>query len=1139
MQLTICYKRKGLFMLIGTQTWHFMRLTMLLLTVALVQVNARSIGQTVNYSARKTSLEKVFTILKQQTGYVFFYNDGDVQLNTPVSVDFKNTPLKEALTESLKNLPLDFQIKGKTIFITRKAASEAFVPQAAAPPAQVITGTVTDSAGAPIFGANIAIINLAKKPAQVSAALATTNKNGQFSLKVNELPVTLMVTFIGYGPRQITVTDAGTPVTISLKAVPADLQDMTISTGMFARKKASFTGATATYTGEQLITVSNQNVLQSLKTLDPSFIVMENNLSGSNPNTMPSIEIRGQSSVTSNNVADQFNADPNQPLFILDGFITSLAIINDLDINRVASITLLKDAASTALYGAKAANGVVVIETKKPKPGQLRLTYNGDFTVQAPDLNSYNMMNSSEELLFEKLSGRYTYFYGSSYPIQYNLDQLYSKHLQAVQKGVNTYWLNEPVQTGFTHAHSLFLEGGDENFRYGMSGNYKEISGVMKGSGRKTYSGTLDFSYRKNKFNLSNKFYINGYTADESPYGSFSTYVSMPAYFTKADSAGMPPHFLEATQDYYGATRYVTNPLYDASLPYINNTKALGFTDNLQLNYTITPFFQIQTGVSLNQTTTTSTAFVSPDNSAFYDSVYNKKGTYSNRRLNYFNYQANLGVSYAKLIARRHQITANLRGELEETRNNSDMYTAVGFPSGSTGNPAFSYGYPTGGKPAYASSVYRRNNAVGSINYSLDRKYLLDATLRADGSTAFGSNKKYTNFWSAGIGWNLHEEALLRRYRWINTFRVRLTRGTSGNQSFGTLTSTNTYTYNSNINLFGQGLDLTTLGNPNIAWQVTTSTNLGTDISLFNNRLSVNLNFFRKITDPLVVVVDLPSSTGLSNYPMNAGSINSKGFDASFRYTIISSTQKRIFWNVGATAGVVSSRYENFNGKLDALNKQNQLNNSLLRYTDGYSPTDIWAVRSMGIDPSSGNEVFQKKNGQYTFIYSASDIVRVGNSQPAIQGVVSTQVNIGGFSASVAIRYSCGADIYNTALFNKVENISYTDIFKNQDKRALYDRWKNPGDESRFKTISLINAQNTGTTPISSRFVQRENYLSGESINIGYNFIGKAWLKHVGMQGFRVSAYSNDFFRLSTVKRERGTDYPYANTVSFKINAMF
>jgi TonB-linked SusC/RagA family outer membrane protein len=1011
----------------------------------------------------------------------------------------------------------------------------------------LITGTVVNENNEPLPGASVFVKGRSNNVTSPNGAITVanarafggiTNEAGEFKVYVPDDTKVIIVQYVGYETKSIEV-GSKTHFVVTMKKSGKKLDDVVV-TGMYARKKESFTGATATFTGEQLKVVGNQNLIQSLKTLDPSFIVMDNNLQGSNPNALPNIEIRGQSSLTSNALKDDFNSDPNQPLFVLDGFRVSLQIINNLDINRIGSVTILKDAASTALYGAQAANGVVVIETKKPRPGKMRLSYSGDFNVQAPDLSGYNMMNSAEELQFEYLAGRYTIGPGTaSWGNQYYLDDLYSKHLALVQKGTDTYWLNEPVQTGFTSNTNVYADGGDATTRYGVGFNYKNISGVMKGSGRQNYGGSFDFSYRKGKINVSNKLYLNGYNSTESPYGSFSNYVKAPAYFTKRDSLGIAEKYLEVSRDYLGYTYYVYNPLYNALLPSINNSKSFGYNENLQLIYTILPELQLQGAISINQNSTTNVTFVSPDNTLFQDSSIFNKGQYNNRKISGFNYQTNVMLTYGKLFAGVHQLTANLRAEAEQTRNEMVAFTAVGFPAGSKGNPAFAFSYQQNSKPASTTSVFRRNNVLGSINYSYDNRYFADFTYRLDGSTAFGSDKKFNPFWSIGAGWNIHNEAFLNKSKWLNTLRLRASVGTSGNQSFGSITSVATYVYDSYINLYGQGVDLATLANPNLTWPLTKSTNIGLDVQAFESRLSLTGNVYTKVTDPMIVMAPLPSSTGVNNYPLNTGTLFTKGMDLGASYKIINNLNKRIIWSLGGTIGMLQSEYQNFNNTLAGLNKQNQLNKSLERYYDGNSPTDLWAVRSAGIDPSTGQEVFIKKDGQYTFTYDVNDVVKVGNSQPKAQGVISTNFRYKGLTFSAAIRYSVGANILNTALYNKVENISYLSVGNNQDKRALYDRWKNPGDNASFKGIYLVTAKGDGVTPLSSRFVQTENYFSGESFSLGYDFLGQKWIRTLGMESFRITAYANDIFRVSTIKRERGIDYPFANTFSFSLNAAF
>ena len=966
---------------------------------------------------------------------------------------------------------------------------------------------------------------------------SSADDRGFFTIKVPAGTKTLEVSHVNYQTLTVQIRTEESFLNISMKQ-RTELATVTVSTGMFTRKRESFTGAAVTYTAEQLKVVGNQNVLQSLRTLDPSFVVVENNMSGSDPNAAPSVQVRGQSSLTTNTLRDQFSGDPNLPLFILDGFAVSMQIVNDLDMNRVASVTILKDAASAAIYGARAANGVVVIETKRPVSGKMRVTYTGDFGIQVPDLRSYNMMNASEELQFEKLAGRYNP-YLFTWPTQNYLDDLYNNHLKNIQKGVDTYWLSEPVQTGSTIGNALYAETGDSSLRLGLGLSLKRIEGVMKGSGRQNMGGNVDFGFRKKNFNILNTIYINGYIADNSPYGDFQKYVNAPAYFAKRDSAGNAPMYLEVSRDYNGSTFYIDNPLYNATQFGINTSKSLGLRNNLQLTYQLNPYLQVQGAFSISKNSTNSTLFIASENTRFRDSSSFGKGYYSNGNLNASNYQANASVSYGRLLNDVHMLTVNLRAELEENRNNSLQMSAIGFPLGSNGNPAFSHSYQSNSKPGAATSIYRRNNAIGSINYTFDKRFFVDGTYRMDGSTAFGSNKKYFGFYSAGLGWNLNNETFLDDIDWINTFRLRVNTGTSSNQSFGMVTSVSTFTYDGDVNNFGQGFNLTSPGNPNLQWQITTQTNLGTDIALFKNRFSLTANVFNKITDPLVVMAPLPSSTGISNVAMNAGRIETRGVDLIARYSIIKSARQQLLWNVGVNMGMNKSTYQDFNNKLDALNKENQKNVVMSRFADGYSPNDLWAVRSLGIDQGTGQEVFLKKNGQSTFVYDPNDAVKVGTAQPAVQGVVNTLFSWKGISFAAAFRYSYGEDIFNSALYNKVENISYTSIGNNQDKRALYDRWQKPGDVAPFKGIYLVSAAGTGATSMSSRFIQRENYISGESFSIGYDASGKKWVRSMKMQGFRMRVYANELFRLSTIQRERGTSYPYANSFSCSISATF
>ncbi|MFV0605632.1 MAG: hypothetical protein ACK5NK_07310 [Niabella sp.] len=476
-----------------------------------------------------------------------------------------------------------------------------------------------------------------------------------------------------------------------------------------------------------------------------------------------------------------------------------------------------------------------------------------------------------------------------------------------------------------------------------------------------------------------------------------------------------------------------------------------------------------------------------------------------------------------------------MRTEFSSNENKRKGFDAEGFPLSSNGNPRFAYSYAENGIPLSVTGVSRRHSSIANLFYSYKSKYNADFSFTYDGTTAFGQKNMYQPFVSIGASWNLHREKFLIDVNWVDNLRVRATYGITGNQNFGSTSSVSTYGYYSDFNYFGQGVYLITLGNPNLEWQNTYQTNFGLDAQLWNKRFSMTLDFFRKYTNPLVIALTLPASTALSSYPLNMGNLTTVGAEANVSFAPWYKPKEGKSWFIGFTGTTLKAEYGGFGNSLEGINKELANSGSLTRYRDGYDSYDIWAVPSLGIDPATGKEIFLKKDGTQTFTYSADDQVRLGNSRPQFQGGISNSVRYKGFTLNMFFRYITGQDIMNTALYNKVENIGINSVItNNQDKRALYERWREPGDMSQYKAISL-----TTYTPISSRFIQRENTLSFESINLGYEFINKAWLNNLSIASLRVNAYTNDVFRISTVKRERGTSYPYARSFSVGINATF
>ncbi|WP_316817657.1 SusC/RagA family TonB-linked outer membrane protein [Pedobacter nyackensis] len=1100
-----------------------MKLIILLIIGASLQVSAISYAQ-ISLKERNMPIEKVIEKIRKQTGYDFFYNSATLNKAKPVSVSINNGTIYQVLDACFEGQQLIYRIEDKSIIIQSKPVVLAAI---------VVTGKVVDETARPIPGVTVRV------KGTNGIRPVVTDKNGEFSIKVPEAGDILVFTYIGYKPVEIKVTANQAPITVKMIMAENEMSEVVINTGLINRKKESFTGAVATFTGDELKAKGNQNVIQSLRTLDPSIIQIENNAMGSNPNVLPTIELRGQTSISTNTLRDQFSTDPNQPLFILDGFETSLRTIVDLDMNIVASITILKDASSTAIYGSRASNGVIVIETKKPLPGKLRLSYTSDLNVELPDLGSYNMMNATEKLQFERLAGRYS---SPSIERQLLLDTVYDSRLKEVLRGVNTDWLSRPLQTGFSHRHSINASGGDDKIRYDFGGNFRKHAATMIGSKRDDWGANLTLSYRSGIFNFSNRAYVSGTESADSPFGLFSNWAKTNPYYRPLDATykylevvPSPSVFADGLISYNGSNFHeaIPNPYYNASLNSFNKGTSFNLLNNFQATADFTSALRFQLNVQINKSVNETTGFISSLDTQ-YDGIEDPllKGSYTYRKLGGLSYTVNAGLTYAKVFKDLHSLTTNLRVEASQDNQNINGYTATGFPGAANGNPAFAYGFKDGSTPNGANSLIRKNALVGALNYSYAKRYNVDLNLNVDGSTAFGSNRRYAPYYSAGVSWNVINEEFMKEINWVDNLRLRANWGLTGNQNFNNV-SESVYNYYSTINSLGQGVYLSGFGAENLEWQKTKQTSIGLDAAFMKNRLNFYLNAYQKITDPLVVAISLPSSTGLGSYSFNAGRSTVKGMEMNLRFSPVYKPGE-VVWTLGLTGAIADQVYSKFDNKLSGLNNQLQKSNSFTRYRDGYSVYDLWAVRSLGIDPTTGKEVFLRSDGQHTFTYDPADEVVVGSSRPKAEGVLSSTLFYKGFNLGVSVRYLLGKSQFNTALYNKVENLSFESLRYNQDKRALYERWKNPGDVTAFKGIALYDA-----SPMSSRFIQSESYFSGESINLGYEFRNKKWLEKASLSAISINAYSNDIFYLSSMIRERGIDYPYAKSISMSIRATF
>lgn len=644
-------------------------------------------------------------------------------------------------------------------------------------------------------------------------------------------------------------------------------------------------------------------------------------------------------------------------------------------------------------------------------------------------------------------------------------------------------------------------------------------------------NGNVQLTYRIDKFAFTNQTNITN-TDVENPTVSFSDFARTNPFYDKYNEYGEIDQVIEEIQTISGGTQYITNPLWDLNQKSYDKNNQLSFTNNFQIEYRPLPELRIRGKLGIIVGRSNSKQFDSPEMSKYLTTDQLKRGSYSESNTKSSSYDGSLDISYGKTFG-KHTVNAIGGMQISENNSNLSMFQAIGYSSDLFSNPNFANGYPEGGRPSSSISKSRTASYYANFNYGYQLRYLLDFNLRTDGSSVYGVNNPFSTTWSLGLGWNIHNEAFFNKNGVLNYLKLRYSVGNPGNANLNAKMANSIYTYYTQYpNMFGLAALISSWGNSGLKWQRTNEHNVGIDIEMFHNRLRLSTDFFIKKTDPLLLSIDFPPSTGISQVPMNIGAMKNIGTTFTGSYIIIRKPDMN--WTVNANLRHIRTTYYNIGDLLEKYNEKGRTNQTLTRYYDGASNTALYAVRSAGIDPMTGNEIFIRKDGSYTFKWDSADEVICGDSTPDVEGAFGTSFYWKGFSVNAIFSYRYGGQAFLSTLFNKVENISDVQVKYNQDKRALYDRWQKPGDIAKFKRID-----DTSTTNMSSRFIADDNTLELSTVSVGYETTAGKWLQSIGASSFNVRIYGNNLFRLSTIKEERGIDYPFSRSISASVGIRF
>lgn len=971
-----------------------------------------------------------------------------------------------------------------------------------------------------------------------------TDINGCYVLTLPEKGGLVIYSYIGFETRKIKVTSRQ-KVDVQMVEATESIQEV-IVTGYNSIQKESFTGNTTKIEKEDLLKVNPNNLISAIQTFDPSFRIQENLAAGSDPNSLPQFVLRGQTGIgettlgqtsTSSISREVLSGNSNLPIFILDGFEVDVEKIYDLDMNSIHSINILKDAAATAMYGSRAANGVIVIERRAPEAGKFRVQYSGVLSAELPDLSSYNLMNAREKLETERLAG----LYDSNTPEIDPYTNGYYQRLNNVLTGVDTYWLSQGLRTALNHKHSVFIDGGENDVRWGVELGFRGTEGVMKHSSRKNANAAFYVDYRIGGLQIKNKVTYTYNKSTDVPFNSFSDYSHLLPYMRLYDENG---DYVRRLEKFDGASGTQVNPLYEIN--FYNSFDHSGYdevTDDLSLNWRITDGLRLRGQFSVLMRNSTGDLYKDPASASYSASTGNINGEKTESTQKRTVIDGSLSLMYNNTF-KGHNLNICLSSNMRQTQSTASETRYRGFPGGDL--VSSNYAAEVYGKPSSSDNTTRLVGALLTSNYTYNNIYLADLTGRIDGSSEFGSDKRWSMFWSTGAGINIHNYDFMKSNELFSMLKFRVSYGLTGKTNFSLYSAKDMYQLQTDSWYpTGYGVFLYQMGNPNLKWERKYTLDYGVEIGLWHDKIYLKASAYDERTIDLITDYTIPSSTGFTSYKENMGKVKNTGVELELRARLYSD-RNWLFQLYGSLARnkntiiEISQAMRDYNKRVEELfsgynpesSSDSKYAKTYLKYYEGASLTSIYGMKSLGISPTNGKEIYLRRNGDVTDVWSADEWTIIGDTAPKGQGSFGYTLSYKQLSMFASFLYTFGGDAYNNTLVSYVENADIKN--DNVDKRVLLDRWQKPGDITTMKDIRDRNV----TTGASSRFVQKNNTLQWSSLTMSYNFRPEQ-LKKLHLSGLRLSFTMNDLFYWSTIRQERGLDYPYSRSFNLTTNIIF
>ena len=1175
-----------------------MKISMILLLVGVMHLSASTFSQTrVSLNMKDATVQEIFSKLEKMTNYTFLYKLNLVDKCGKMNVNATNKDFNQLLEDLLRPLGLSFTIDDQVVVITASKTKSDEKKEI------TIKGRVfmKDSTGVP--GATIIL--------KGTSIGLITNMLGEFTLTIPYMksPV-LIFSFLGMKTREVRYVGQKEMLVLMEEDVKA--MDEVIVTGYQRIRKSDMVGSTNTVKREDLFFDGTNSIEQMLQGKLPGMLVM--NTSGL-VGKRQKVRVRGTSTLLGN----------QEPVWVVDGIIQedplpfntrsldalgnmsqdNFDMVKDfignaiawLNPNDIEDITVLKDASATVMYGVKAANGVILIKTKRGKAGRMSVNYSGNLTF-TPRLTyeKMNLMNSKERvdvsreiyargltsnqrplesIGYEGLLGRYL-----AKEISYDDFDSEVKKLETV----NTDWFDLLFRNSLSMNHSLSVSGGTDKISYYGSINATENKGTSIGNESTSYSANVNISAKfGEKVNLS--LGMNASTSETEGYYQVDPY----GYATK--TSRVIPCFTEDGKKYFykDVNGYMYNILHEISMTGNKNTnRSMGVSVSFRWN--ILKGLQFESTFGLNTSNVMGESFA--DEQSQYitmkrgyefgtqrpaDELYKKSrlphggelNTTENRN---FNYTWRNVLSYSYVLAEKHRFSLMFGQECRSNKYDGVSSTIYGYFPGrgkSVSMPPITVLSPSGNGNYVANDLLNSFNTVvtdrkanyiglfGSFSYGFNERYILTASIRSDASNRFGQDtrNRFLPVWSVGARWNVHYEPWMQNQHVISDLNFRVSYGWQGNvaENYGPDLIARIGSGSTTIDQYRTGeymMFIKSLPYGNLRWEKTKTINLGTDFGLFENKITWTVEYYYKKTEDMIVEKQVPYAYGVASMPINGGNMSNQGLEVSVGFTPVRT--KDFIWNVSVNTS------KNFNKVKSNINENENWRAAVGGNLNkkGYAVSSFWAFDFKGLNPKTGAAEFNMPLAEENpEVYSdATTFMKyMGTLEPDFQGGVSMSWRYKSLSISTSFNLQIGGKKFLYHVFSEDIVTSTPSAYVNLPKEMV-KRWRKPGDELHTDIPALLSSSltwvmlPTGTTEYSPRVynysdarVVNASFLRCNSLSLSYTLPEK-WVKRMFLKNLSLSASMSNPFKIVS-KGFKGMDpevatgaQPLSHTYSFGIN---